>query len=266
MRKELGLTCVMLVGLVLPTHPPHPYPSTAKTASAKRPLPKTLDGISFAGEPGVLYLPIPEAIEALHLPARWDRRSRTLRFQNRRIRRSRFRSLVDSTPLISLRHLKHLGARVKWDWVRNVAVLTHGERQVWVRKGVKRIAVNRARQRLRAWQGDRLVLETRVSTGMASHRTPPGLFTAGPFKSPMHYSSLYNNAPMPWTVQVYGDVCIHGSTSVPGYPASHGCIRVPLTNGNPARWIYRWIDRGAAVVIRDRWPRAVAEERSESTG
>ena len=110
--------------------------------------------------------------------------------------------------------------------------------------------VDLAEQRLRAWQGERLVMETHVSSGR-NGRTPSGNFRAGPYKSRMHYSKLYDNAPMPWSVQVNGNVFIHGFSSVPDYPASHGCIRVPLNEGNPARFFYEWIDVGTPVRIRD---------------
>jgi lipoprotein-anchoring transpeptidase ErfK/SrfK len=36
---------------------------------------------------------------------------------------------------------------------------------------------------------------------------------------------------------------------VPDYPASHGCIRLPLDGGNPARFFYEWIDRGTPVKV-----------------
>ncbi|NNM30037.1 MAG: L,D-transpeptidase, partial [Akkermansiaceae bacterium] len=82
-----------------------------------------------------------------------------------------------------------------------------------------------------------------------NNRTPSGNFRAGPYKARRHFSSLYENAPMPWSVQVTGHVFIHGFTSVPKYPASHGCIRVPLTNGNPARFFYEWVDKGTPIRI-----------------
>nr|NIP95410.1 L,D-transpeptidase family protein [Akkermansiaceae bacterium] len=81
--------------------------------------------------------------------------------------------------------------------------------------------------------------------------TPTGSFRAGPYKARRHYSSRYDNAPMPWSVQVTGHIFIHGFTSVPRYPASHGCIRLPLDGGNPARFFYEWIDKGTPIrVIR----------------
>jgi lipoprotein-anchoring transpeptidase ErfK/SrfK len=103
-------------------------------------------------------------------------------------------------------------------------------------------------QKLRGWQGDRLVFESRVSSGRQG-RTPAGKFRAGPYKARQHYSSRYHNAPMPWSVQINGHIFVHGFTSVPNYPASHGCIRVPLNEGNPARFFYEWVHRGTPVTV-----------------
>ena len=57
---------------------------------------------------------------------------------------------------------------------------------------------------------------------------------------------------MPWSVQITGHIFVHGFTSVPRSPASHGCIRLPLDEGNPAYFFYQWIDRGTPVRIRKR--------------
>ena len=114
---------------------------------------------------------------------------------------------------------------------------------------------------MRAWEGDRLVLDTRISSGRKGKETPKGTFRAGPFKTPLNISRKYGNARMPWTVQVYRDVCIHGFESVPPHAASHGCIRVPLTGRNPARWFYDWVTVGTPVIIADEWPSSAGEER-----
>ena len=111
----------------------------------------------------------------------------------------------------------------------------------------------REEQELRAWQGDRLVLETRVSSGRPGHDTPTGSFTAGPLKRPMLISKKYNDAEMPWSVQVRGDVVIHGYPSVPPRAASHGCVRLPLTGANPAHWFYTWVETGTPIEIADDW-------------
>ena len=121
-------------------------------------------------------------------------------------------------------------------------------RSLSVTPRAKRVEINLAVQQLRAWQGDRLVLQSRISSGRYGS-TPSGNFEAGPYKARMHRSSKYHNAPMPWSVQINGPVFIHGFTSVPDYPASHGCIRVPLSGSNPARFFYEWVDRGTPVRV-----------------
>ncbi|MCB1205091.1 MAG: L,D-transpeptidase [Verrucomicrobiae bacterium] len=114
--------------------------------------------------------------------------------------------------------------------------------------GPKRVEIDLTAQRLRAYEGNRLVMQTRISSGR-NRATPTGRFTAGPYKAEKHYSSLYQNAPMPWSVQVHGHIFIHGFSSVPDYPASHGCIRVPVTGNNPAKRFYNWVEVGTPIHI-----------------
>lgn len=116
----------------------------------------------------------------------------------------------------------------------------------------KRVEIDKTTQTLRAYEGDALFLETRVSTGRRGHRTPSGDFRAGE-KHRMHYSRLYHNAPMPFSVQVSGNYFIHGYKEVPAYPASHGCIRVPLTGDNPAAIFYEWAETGMPIRISGEW-------------
>jgi lipoprotein-anchoring transpeptidase ErfK/SrfK len=117
---------------------------------------------------------------------------------------------------------------------------------------LKRVEVDKTHQVLRAYQGNRLVLETRISTGRWDRSTPNGQYSAGD-KFLMHYSKLYHHAPMPYSIQINGNVFIHGFTSVPRYPASHGCIRVPLDGDNPAKRFYDWVEPGTPVEIGGRW-------------
>lgn len=237
-RKWL-LACMLTAGL-----------ASAGQAGADEP---TIDGISFAADPGTLYVPIRDAAEALGWSVRWDRTEERAYLEGKPVPAGESRQLPDSTTLLPVRALEVWGAEVRWNAERNAAQIHHAGREVWVRYGEKRVAINRAAQRLRAWQGERLVLDTRVSTGRRGHSTPTGQFSAGPYRARMHYSSLYDNAPMPWSIQVRGNVFIHGYHSVPPRAASHGCIRVPLYGGNPARWLYRWMDNGTPIVIADDW-------------
>jgi lipoprotein-anchoring transpeptidase ErfK/SrfK len=114
------------------------------------------------------------------------------------------------------------------------------------------VEIDKTLQRLRAYEGDRLILESRISTGKWDRSTPNGRSSAG-VKYRMHYSKLDHNAPMPYSVQVVGNVFIHGFTSVPNRPALHGCIRLPLDGDNPARRFFEWIEPGTPISIHGRW-------------
>jgi hypothetical protein len=133
-------------------------------------------------------------------------------------------------------------------------LVARDHKKVAVQFANKHVEVDLANQRLRAYQGARLVLDSHISSGREGKKTPSGEFKAGPVKSPMHRSRLYHNAPMPWSVQVHENVFIHGFQKVPQHPASHGCIRLPLAGANPAKWFYDWIDAGTPVSIRGHWP------------
>jgi lipoprotein-anchoring transpeptidase ErfK/SrfK len=117
---------------------------------------------------------------------------------------------------------------------------------------VKRVEIDKTLQILRAFEGERMVFQTRVSTGKWDKATPNGEFAAGS-KERIHYSKLFHNAPMPYSVAVSGYVFIHGFNSVPGYPASHGCIRLPLDGDNPAKHFYEWVERGTPIEIVGHW-------------
>ncbi len=86
---------------------------------------------------------------------------------------------------------------------------------------------------------------TTVSTGRPGHRTPTGIFTVLE-RDVEHYSSLYNSAPMPFMQRLtWGGVALHGG-HLPGYPASHGCIRLPHEF---ARLLFGVTRLGMTVVI-----------------
>lgn len=88
---------------------------------------------------------------------------------------------------------------------------------------------------------------TTVSTGRPGHVTPTGVFTVLQ-RQVEHYSSLYNSAPMPYMQRItWGGVALHGG-NLPGYPASHGCIRLPQEF---ARQLYGVTRLGMTVVITD---------------
>jgi len=89
------------------------------------------------------------------------------------------------------------------------------------------IVISLAEQRLYAYHDLELVAWSNVSTGKTGHETPVGTFKITQ-KHVDHYSSIYNNAPMPYFMRLTNDgVGLHAGV-LPGYAASHGCIRLPL--------------------------------------
>ena len=67
----------------------------------------------------------------------------------------------------------------------------------------------------------------RVSTGKRGYRTPTGRFRPT-FMKRYHESTIYNNAPMPYSIFFNGGIAVHGTyhTRRLGRPASHGCVRL----------------------------------------
>ena len=123
-------------------------------------------------------------------------------------------------------------------------------RDIPIYGGARRVVVSIGEQTLRAYDGGQLVFETRVSTGMEGKRTPTGSFRAIS-KEIIHYSTLYEYAPMPYSVQFHGNFFIHGFSVVPDYPASHGCIRLPLQEDGhrPAEEFYEWVRIGTPIRV-----------------
>lgn len=207
-----------------------------------------LEAVTFANRPDILYVPVDEAARELHWRPVVDETGRCVQLGALPLAPGMLRSLVDGRELIQVRDLELAGATVSAADSPAVVTVRRGFYGFALTSSAKRVEISLPEQQLRAWQGSRLVLQTHISSGR-NGRTPAGIFQAGPFRARMHRSSLYHNAPMPWSVQIYGNVFIHGFTEVPDYPASHGCIRVPLDGGNPARFFYEWVDDGAPVVV-----------------
>ena len=81
-------------------------------------------------------------------------------------------------------------------------------------------------QRISVYNSSGLVTRSKVSTGMPGHRTPAGIFTIIG-RERYHHSNIYSGAPMPYMQRItWSGIAMHLGV-VPGYPASHGCIRLP---------------------------------------
>jgi hypothetical protein len=120
-------------------------------------------------------------------------------------------------------------------------------------KGKPRIVIDLDQQRAYFYRGDQVVGVSVVSTGREGYDTPPGEFRITE-KDQGHVSSLYGDyvdssgqvvmqnvdinkdhrppgttfrgAPMPYFLRIHGGIGMHAGY-LPGYPASHGCIRMP---------------------------------------
>jgi lipoprotein-anchoring transpeptidase ErfK/SrfK len=95
-----------------------------------------------------------------------------------------------------------------------------------VPQGPLHIIVTTAKQRVSVYANGTLVGRAPVSTGMPDHPTPMGIFTVIS-KSRWHVSNIYSGAPMPYMQRItWSGIALHAG-KLPGYPASHGCIRLP---------------------------------------
>jgi len=129
-------------------------------------------------------------------------------------------------------------------------------------------------QRAYFYKGDQLVGVSQVSAGREGHNTPIGNYKIIQ-KDPDHASNLYGDyvdasgnivqkdvelgkdpkppgaifkgAPMPFFMRITGGVGMHKGY-LPGYPASHGCIRMP---GKMAESFYNNVEVGTPVQIVD---------------
>jgi hypothetical protein len=89
------------------------------------------------------------------------------------------------------------------------------------------IVVSIPDQRVHVYRNGIRIGVSTCSTGKPGHDTPTGVFTILQ-KDKDHRSSTYNNAPMPNMNRLTWDgVALHAG-KLPGYPASHGCVRLPL--------------------------------------
>ena len=107
------------------------------------------------------------------------------------------------------------------------------------------INVSIARQRVTVYDANGLFAEAPVSTGMPGHPTPMGVFSVIQ-KDRYHHSNIYSGAPMPFMQRItWGGVALHAGV-LPGYPASHGCIRMPESF---AIKMWGWTKMGARVIV-----------------
>lgn len=107
------------------------------------------------------------------------------------------------------------------------------------------ISISIDQQKVRVYDSNGLFAEGPVSTGTRGHPTPMGVFSIIQ-KRKMHHSNIYSGAPMPYMQRItWSGIAMHQGV-LPGYPASHGCIRMPMAFAQKM-WI--WTRMGARVLV-----------------
>lgn len=107
------------------------------------------------------------------------------------------------------------------------------------------IIVSIANQRVSLFSDGKRVGEASVSTGVAGHPTPMGVF-AVISKSRYHQSNIYSGASMPYMHRItWSGIALHEGP-LPGHAASHGCIRLP---SGFAASLFKISKLGARVII-----------------
>src|SRR6266550_5841483 len=82
-------------------------------------------------------------------------------------------------------------------------------------------------QRITVYDAQGWILRAPVSSGQKGRETPAGIFSVIQ-KEAEHYSNLYDDAYMPDMQRItWSGIALHGGP-LPGYPASHGCVRMPF--------------------------------------
>ncbi|MGD9501650.1 MAG: pentapeptide repeat-containing protein, partial [Methyloceanibacter sp.] len=107
------------------------------------------------------------------------------------------------------------------------------------------LVVSLDRQQLDIYRGTELVTSSKISSGKPGHDTRPGVFSIIE-KRRYHHSNLYSGAPMPWMQRMtWSGTALHAGV-VPGYPASHGCVRLPFSF---APKLFKMTNVGENVVV-----------------
>ncbi len=121
-----------------------------------------------------------------------------------------------------------------WVWAGNIAP-----------SGPVLVYVDLDRQRATVYRNGVRIAVSTISSGKPGHDTPTGVFTILQ-KHKDHRSSTYDNAPMPNMQRLtWKGVALHAG-NLPGYPASHGCVRLPLKF---SEILFKTTTMGGTVVI-----------------
>jgi lipoprotein-anchoring transpeptidase ErfK/SrfK len=132
-------------------------------------------------------------------------------------------------------------------FVADAARLLPGQ-YVWTdaaAEGPVEIVISLPQQLAYVFRSGKLIGASTISSGKVGHESPVGRFQILQ-KREMHRSNRYSDAPMPYMQRLnWFGVAIHGG-AIPGYPASRGCIRLPMEF---ARKLFAATELGGFVFI-----------------
>jgi lipoprotein-anchoring transpeptidase ErfK/SrfK len=114
------------------------------------------------------------------------------------------------------------------------------------------VVISLPQQKAYVFDGSDLIATSPVSTGKKGYETPAGTFRILQ-KKVHHRSNRYSNAPMPYMQRLtWQGVALHAG-SLPGYPASHGCIRLPRSF---AKKLYNLTNHSTNVTVTHTRPKS----------
>lgn len=120
-------------------------------------------------------------------------------------------------------------------------------------QGRAQIVVDLEAEQLYVYRAGVEIARTKITRGWEEYETPTGVFPVLE-KDADHYSSTYDNAPMPYNLRLtWPGIAIHGA-DVNDIAATHGCIGVPLEF---ARKLFSNVHVGYKVLITRNWQRDI---------
>ena len=120
------------------------------------------------------------------------------------------------------------------------------------------LVIDLTRQRVLLYRGGVPIAASTISSGSKGRETPTGVFTILQ-KEVVHRSGTYDDAPMPYMQRLTAKGVAMHAGNLPGYAASHGCIRLPRAF---AKLLYGVTELGTPVMITDDEQARMASERA----
>ena len=159
------------------------------------------------------------------------------------INKRRFLALATAAPLLVRPAAAQLVSKLAYD-LKNGEFNWYPERSAG---GPVIIIVSIPDQLVHVYRNGTRIAASTCSTGKPGHRTPTGVFQILQ-KDKHHRSSTYSNAPMPNMNRLtWSGIALHAG-NLPGYPASHGCVRLPMQF---SELLFDVTRKGMTVVIAD---------------